>query len=75
MTDGMKKAVAGAVVATGTGYVIKKARPVIYDSVPPLAAAALLAALGAFVAGILTPPVNRLIEGLAGPSAPRLPGE
>ena len=64
MDDGMKKAIAGAVVTLGAGYVVKKVRPAIAGSLPPLAAAVVLAALGALVAGVIAPPVNRFLDGL-----------
>jgi len=64
MNEGAKKFIAGVVVAAGSGYVVKKVRPAISGSVPPLAEAVILAAVGALVAGLIAAPVNRFLDGL-----------
>ena len=64
MNEGAKKFITGVVVAAGSGYVVKKVRPAISGSVPPLAEAVILAAVGALVAGLIAAPVNRFLDGL-----------
>ena len=51
MNEGAKKFITGVVVAAGSGYVVKKVRPAISGSVPPLAEAVILAAVGALELG------------------------
>jgi hypothetical protein len=63
MNEGAKRFIASVVVAAGTGYVVKKLRPAISGSVPPIAEAVILAAVGALVAGLIAPPVNRFLDG------------
>jgi len=63
MNEGAKRFITSVVVAAGTGYVMKKVRPAISGSVPPLAEAVILAAVGALVAGLLAAPVNRILDG------------
>jgi len=63
MSEGAKKFIGGVVVTAGSGYVVKKVRPAITGSVPPLAEAVILAAVGALVAGLLAAPVNRILDG------------